>query len=138
MEDFKRIIEQLRQEKYFLYDVIYTSWDNENISTEDNLAIEHKTRGHRNLVRVLLDQLKNGIMIRPTKADIHFRSYKMKTQEQQHEKMDNKYDYNVQVDFERRVATPTERMSKLPHIERICEDFERIFRGNGWQFDSGE
>jgi len=138
MEDFGRIIEQLRKEQYFLYDVVYTEFDSKNISIDRGVALE--TNGERNvpkdLLKLLNDHLFNGLKLKPIGADICFKSYKQKVPEQHHSKIDNRCDYIIEVDFEKRQAVPHECMRKSLEIKKIYEDFERIFRGCGWQFDS--
>ena len=140
MEDFGRIIEQLKQEQYFLYDVIYTEVDSKGVSIEDGLSLEVDRDRNRNvpssLSRLLLDHLSNGLKLRPVKAEICFKSYKQKVPEQQDTKIDNRYDYDIKVDFEKRLAFPDERMRESPNVKKMYEDIERIFRGCGWQFGS--
>jgi len=138
MEDFKRIIEKLRQEKYYLYDVVYTEVDSKNISIEDgvSLEIDRNRNVPANLSRLLVDHLSNGFKLRPAKADICFKSYRKKVPEQYDNKIDNRYDYNVEVDFNKRLCTPSKNMREFPSARKMYEDIERIFRGCGWQFSS--
>lgn len=142
MEDFKRIIEQLRREQYFLYDVIYTEVDSKGVSIEDGLSLEVDRDRNRNvpanLSRLLLDHLSNGLKLRLVKAELCFKSYKQKVPQQQDTKIDNRHGYYVEVDFEKRLAIPDGRMRESPNVKKIYEDLERIFRGCGWQFGSEE
>jgi hypothetical protein len=138
MENFKKIIEQLRHEKYFLYDVVYTEFDSNEISIDDGVILE--TNRERNvpkdLLKLLSNHLSNGLKLRPVKAGISFKSYRIKVPEQRHSKIDSRCDYPIEVDFEKRRAIPHKCMRESPDVRKIYEDFERIFIGYGWQFSS--
>ena len=142
MKDFKRIIEQLRREKYFLYDVIYTSVDSKDISIEEGISLEIDRDRSRNvpqnLARLLDEHLSEGLKLRPVRAEICFKSYTRKVPEQDNNKIDNRYGYDVEVDFENRRAVPSKHARESPNVKKIYADFERIFRGCGWQFDIKE
>jgi len=142
MEDLKKIIEQLRREKYFLYDVAYTEFDCRSISIDDRIYLEiDKDKSRKvpqNLARLMNEHLSEGLKLKPVKAEICFKSYTRKIPEQDNNKTDNRYGYDVEVDFEKREATPHECMCKPPNVRKIYEDIERIFRGCGWQFNIKE
>ena len=138
MEDFKKIIEQLRQEKYFLYDVAYTDFDSQSISIDDKMYLEtgEKRGGHRTLSKLLDEHLSNGLKLKIIKAEISFGSYTAKVPEQRDNKTDNRCDYTIEVDFGKKLAAPHERMCNPSNVKKMYEDFERIFTGCGWQFGS--
>ena len=137
MKDFKRIIEQFRREKYFLYDVAYTEFDCRSVSIDEKMYIEidRKRNVPKNLFRLLGNHLNNGLKLKPVKADISFKSYTQKVPDQCDNKLDNRYDYSIEVDFENRRAVPSKHMRESSNVKKIYEDFERIFGGCGWQFN---
>jgi hypothetical protein len=138
IKDLKRIIEQLRQEKYFLYDVVYTAVDYERVSIEEGISLEIDRRRnvHASLSRLLINHLSQGLKLRPVKADISFKSYRIKVPEQCHSKIDNRYDYPIEVDFQKRLWAPSKNLREFPSVRKMYEDIERIFRQNNWQFDT--